>query len=148
MDHISCCNLWPFLYSSHLLLQPLACANDLHSTTAQVAQELGLRSLRRPVGYWDDITNLDIELSNFVAAHWSTLMDPDDMEEYYYNQITGRTTWEPPNLPQRIEMDDEGTYMVIEDEEDRVMPPRSKLFAGVVTREDLDTGTGNKEVGH
>lgn len=36
----------------------------------EVAQELGLRSVRRPPGYWEDEDALDRELSLFVAANW------------------------------------------------------------------------------
>lgn len=35
-----------------------------------VATTLGFRSARRPPGYWENESNLDRELSMFVAAHW------------------------------------------------------------------------------
>lgn len=95
----------------------------------EVAQALGLRSQRKPAGYWEDEMNLDEELTLFVAAHWSKFKDPDSRQSYWYNQITHRISWEEPVLPQRIAIDDEGGYIVTEAEEDRVMPSRSALQA-------------------
>ena len=48
------------------LVKAIQCAGGF----IEVAQELGLRSMRRPPGYWDDDEALDRELSLFVAANW------------------------------------------------------------------------------
>ncbi|KAL4854923.1 Hexokinase-1 [Chlorella vulgaris] len=95
----------------------------------EVAQALGLRSQRKPAGYWEDGMNLDQELTLFVAAHWSKFKDPESHQSYWYNQITHRVSWEEPVLPQRIEIDDEGGYIMTEAEEDRVMPSRSAVHS-------------------
>jgi hypothetical protein len=55
----------------------------------EVAQALGLRSRRRPPGWWEDEANLDRELSLFVAAHWARFSDPDSGSDYWYNQVWG-----------------------------------------------------------
>ncbi len=49
-------------------------------------QGLGLRSSRRPAGYWEDESALDRELSLFVAAHWTRFED-EESGEYWYNQV-------------------------------------------------------------
>lgn len=95
----------------------------------EVAQALGLRSQRKPAGYWDDESNLDEELTLFVAAHWTQFTDPESRQPYWYNQITHKVSWEEPLLPQRVEIDEQGGYILTEAEEDRVMPSRSSLFA-------------------
>ncbi len=39
-------------------------------------------------GYWDNIDNLDQELTLFVAANWTKFNDPELPNEYYwYNQV-------------------------------------------------------------
>lgn len=77
----------------------------------EVALLLGLRAVRRPVrgllcgvnielwrhqpgnassqtGYWDNMDNLDQELTLFVAANWTRFPDPDTPgESYWYNQV-------------------------------------------------------------
>ncbi|KAL4458291.1 hypothetical protein ABPG75_013156 [Micractinium tetrahymenae] len=95
----------------------------------EVAQALGLRSQRKPAGYWEDESNLDEELTLFVAAHWTQFTDPESRQPYWYNQITHKVSWEEPLLPQRIDIDEQGGYILTEAEEDRVMPSRSSLFA-------------------
>ena len=55
-----------------------------------MAQQLGFRSRRRPVGYWEDIVNLDMELNWFVAAHWTEHNEGDGGDFYFYNSLTGQ----------------------------------------------------------
>ena len=38
------------------------------------------------VGFWDDVDNLDRELSMFVAGMWTALKAADGL--YYYNQVS------------------------------------------------------------
>lgn len=95
----------------------------------EVAQALGLRSQRKPAGFWEDEAHLDEELTLFVAAHWTEFRDPESRQEYWYNQITHRINWERPVLPQRVAIDDEGGFILTEAEEDRVMPSRSAICA-------------------
>lgn len=95
----------------------------------EVAQALGLRAPRRPAGYWHDEANLDRELSLFVGAHWARFTTPGAQEEYWYNQVTHSIRWEPPQLPELISIDDEGGYLLAENEEDRVVPSRTAVMA-------------------
>ncbi|CAL8466434.1 g5970 [Coccomyxa elongata] len=94
-----------------------------------VAQRLGLRCRRRPTGFWDSTDNLDEELSQFVAGQWVALPDAATGGHYYYNQVTGRTQWDEPITPHKLELDDEGSFLVVEDEADRVMPSRTAVLA-------------------
>ncbi|CAK0783921.1 hypothetical protein CVIRNUC_007121 [Coccomyxa viridis] len=94
-----------------------------------VAQLLGLRCKRRPPGYWDSPDVLDEEISQFVAANWVDLQDFETGSNYFYNQITHRTQFDKPVQPQKIALDDEGSFMLVEDESDRVMPPRRAVMA-------------------
>ncbi len=63
-----------------------------------------------------------------VAAHWVELKDDDDVA-YFYNPIMERTQWIEPELPTKIPLDDEGTLLIAEDENDRVMPSRTDLLS-------------------
>ncbi|KAL0035299.1 hypothetical protein WJX79_011035 [Trebouxia sp. C0005] len=94
-----------------------------------VAHLLGLRAKRKPEGYWDEPENMDRELSLFVAGTWTCLHDTSSDEPYYYNQVTGRTQWDLPQTPQRIPLDDAGTFIFAEADADRVMPSRSAVLA-------------------
>ncbi|KAK9828088.1 hypothetical protein WJX81_002392 [Elliptochloris bilobata] len=96
-----------------------------------VAQELGLRARRRPQGYWDSLENLEQELSEFVASSWAELRDDDSGATYFYNQVTGRISWERPTPLQRVPLSEEagnGDWLVVEDERDRVVPSRKALM--------------------
>jgi hypothetical protein len=62
-----------------------------------VAQQLGFRSRRRPVGYWEDEVNLDMELEWFVAAHWTEHREAHSGDLYYYSSLTGEAS--VPLLP-------------------------------------------------
>lgn len=44
-----------------------------------------LEGVWRHAGYWDDISNLNRELSLFVAGMWIGLESPDGA--YYHNQV-------------------------------------------------------------
>ena len=63
-----------------------------------------------------------------MADHWAELRDEDDVK-YFYNSILDRTEWEEPKLPTRIPLDDEGTLLLAEEKEHRVMPSRSDLLS-------------------
>ena len=63
-----------------------------------------------------------------MAAHWVELEDEEGVT-YFYNSIMGRTQWIAPELPTKIPLDDEGTLLIAEDENDRVMPARSDLLS-------------------
>lgn len=83
-----------------------------------VAQELGLRTRRRPTGYWEDLNNLSTELDWFIAASWTIHVEPDAQDEYFYNSVTEEISWEKPDPLSDLPSDDE----------QRWMPTRSKLF--------------------
>jgi hypothetical protein len=113
-----------------------------------VAQCLGYRSVRKPPGYWEDETALDRELSLFVGAHWVKFhaMDEDEEDQvddehagsyYWFNTVTRRMRWTQPMPPQIVEIDDQGTELFAESDEDRAMPSRSSLVAA--GRYDLHT---------
>ncbi|KXZ42249.1 hypothetical protein GPECTOR_175g217 [Gonium pectorale] len=58
---------------------------------------------RRPRGYWSgpgSWERLNGELAAFVATGWVELPHPEDPDRsYFYNQVSGRTTWRrPPSL--------------------------------------------------
>lgn len=66
---------------------------------AQVAQELGLRSRRKPPGYWDSREALDSEVGAFVAAAWTlhpTARGGGGGDSYFYNQARPRRL--PPSI--------------------------------------------------
>lgn len=45
-------------------------------------------------GYWDNIDNLDQELTLFVAANWTRFPDPDTPgQHYWYNQVHACARW-------------------------------------------------------
>ena len=46
-------------------------------------------------------------------------------------QVTGRVQWVLPPQPHTLELDDSGSKMFVEPQQDRVMPSRSTLLAGV-----------------
>lgn len=60
---------------------------------SSVAQQLGFQSRRRPVGYWEDKTNLDLELEWFVSANWTEHMEPDSGDVYFYNAVRPASFW-------------------------------------------------------
>ena len=103
----------------------------------EVAQNLGYQSVRRPPGYWEDELVLDRELSLFVGANWIKLQalgendssDDEDYSHYWFNTVTRRMRWTQPTVPQVVEIDDIGTEIFAETEEDRAMPSRASLLA-------------------
>ena len=50
-------------------------------------------------------------------------------EIYWYNQVTRKVRWTEPILPRVMALDDQGSTLLTEDPEDRVMPSRSSLLA-------------------
>ena len=42
------------------------------------------------------------EISQFVAANWVRLEDPDTGGTYFYNQLTHRSQFDQPIQPQRV----------------------------------------------
>jgi len=99
-----------------------------------VAAQLGFRARRRPPGYWEDEAALEAELAYFVAAHWVVFENPEvslsrSDDRYWYNQVTHRVTWDEPSMPESVALDSEGSEILVEAEEDRVMPSRSSILA-------------------
>lgn len=99
-----------------------------------VAAQLGFRARRRPPGYWEDEAALEAELAYFVAAHWVVFENPEASrsrteDRYWYNQVTHRVTWDEPSMPESVALDSEGSEILVEAEEDRVMPSRSSILA-------------------
>ncbi|KAK3278823.1 hypothetical protein CYMTET_13263 [Cymbomonas tetramitiformis] len=98
---------------SELVAAITACGGFL-----SVAHELGLRTRRRPTGYWEDLNNLSTELDWFIAASWTIHVEPDAQDEYFYNIVTEEISWEKPDPLSDLPSEDE----------QRWMPTRSKLF--------------------
>ena len=48
---------------------------------------------------------------------------------YWFNTVTRRMRWDPPVLPQLVELDDQGSELFAESDEDRAMPSRSAILA-------------------
>eukprot|EP00955_Chlamydomonas_euryale_P071500 361095-Chlamydomonas_euryale.AAC.8 len=93
----------------------------------EVAVELGMRSRRRPAGYWDNPEHLDAELRAFVAGQWVVLERPDGGRPYYYNLVSGRIA---ARLPGGAAPGDVRELAAEEDARDRVMPSKSMLLSG------------------
>jgi len=70
---------------------------------AAVAAQLRLRGARKPVGYWDDIEMLGLELREFVDAAWTTHTDAGDEGalRYWYNDLSGDVRWQEPPAVRR-----------------------------------------------
>ncbi|CAG9463804.1 unnamed protein product [Pedinophyceae sp. YPF-701] len=93
-----------------------------------VALKLSIRGPRRPNGYWDQEEVLLEEIAKFVASSWIQYTD-EDGGEYWFNSVTRRVRWERPQPPMRVPLGDaDGSYVFVEDLEDRVMPSRSALY--------------------
>ena len=45
-------------------------------------------------------------------------------------QVTSCVQWDQPSLPHMLELDDSGSEIFVESEQDRVMPSRSSLLTG------------------
>jgi len=98
----------------------------------EVAVQLGLRARRRPAGYWDDEEVLMEEISRFVAAHWVEMTDESESgrtEKYFYNMVTAQVRFGEPQEPLKLPLDEDGSFVWVEDEEDRVMPSESSVKA-------------------
>eukprot|EP00890_Picochlorum_soloecismus_P004359 jgi/Picsp_1/4924/NSC_02288-R1_protein len=48
---------------------------------------------------------------------------------YWFNTVTRRMRWDPPILPQLVALDDEGSELFTDTEDDRAMPSRSAVLA-------------------
>ena len=53
----------------------------------------------------------------------------NDHSTYWFNTVTRRMRWDPPILPQVVELDDEGSELFTDTEDDRAMPSRSAVLA-------------------
>lgn len=64
----------------------------------QVAQSLGLRTRRKPPGFWDNEDSLDEEISLFVADFWTEHCDGATSDTYFYNQVSAPCFHRPASL--------------------------------------------------
>ncbi|KAI8110829.1 hypothetical protein M9434_004403 [Picochlorum sp. BPE23] len=55
--------------------------------------------------------------------------EPEEYSTYWFNTVTRRMKWTQPTLPRVVQIDDQGTELFAETEEDRAMPSRSALLA-------------------
>ncbi|GBG81797.1 hypothetical protein CBR_g33977 [Chara braunii] len=79
------------------LVQKIAMAGGFPA----VAQALNLRSRRRPIGFWEDLQNLDAEIEWFIAQSWKKqkMNVSSSVKVWYYNTITKAVSWEKPPRP-------------------------------------------------
>ncbi|GAX80006.1 hypothetical protein CEUSTIGMA_g7445.t1 [Chlamydomonas eustigma] len=96
---------------------------------SEVAVELGMRSKRRPAGYWDNPEHLDAELRAFIASQWVQLERPSESDQpgklYFYNQVSGRIV---SRLPGGSSLQDVRGLAERENAHDRVMPSSNMLM--------------------
>lgn len=64
-----------------------SCFRIIVTVAALFPLQVGLRSRRKPTGYWQALDNVDQEIAMFVAAGWIKMPDPDTDEQYWYNQV-------------------------------------------------------------
>ncbi|KAG2499535.1 hypothetical protein HYH03_002481 [Edaphochlamys debaryana] len=106
---------------------------------AEVATHLGLRLARRPRGFWmgpGSWTRLGEELAVFVANSWLELPAPDEEGAcYFFNQVSGRTTWRRPAPLKRLPAPAGGApgaggvrWVVAEPAANRVMPSQTAVL--------------------
>ncbi|GAX79795.1 hypothetical protein CEUSTIGMA_g7235.t1 [Chlamydomonas eustigma] len=96
---------------------------------SEVAVELGMRSKRRPAGYWDNPEHLDAELRAFIASQWLQLERPSESDQpgkpYFYNQVSGRIV---SRLPGGLSLQDVRGLAERENAHERVMPSSNMLM--------------------
>lgn len=56
-------------------------------------------------------------------------VEEKEYSTYWFNTVTRRMKWTQPTLPRVVQIDDHGTELFAETEEDRAMPSRSALLA-------------------
>lgn len=76
----------------HKLVEMIVAAGGFSS----VAQDLRFRTKRRPVGFWEDLRNLDSEIEAFLGESWSEEQDAETGMTYYINLITNEVLHEKP----------------------------------------------------
>lgn len=76
----------------HKLVEMIVAAGGFSS----VAQDLRLRTKRRPVGFWEDLQNLDMEIEAFLEESWREEEDAETGKTYYVNLITNEELPEKP----------------------------------------------------
>ena len=64
----------------------------------EAAAQLGLRSNRKPNGYWENLDFLRDELLQLIYAFWFQEEDEDTGERMWYNDISGALTYEEPDV--------------------------------------------------
>lgn len=64
-----------------------------------VAQALNLGAGRRPAGFWEDLTQLDIEIERFIWERWTKKLDKSTETHYYWNPVTNEVSKKKPPFP-------------------------------------------------
>lgn len=79
----------------------------------------------------DDEESTDVDDSTTTTRTKRTSSPSSSKEPalntYWYNQVTKRVRWTPPSPPEIIELDDSGSILLAESDEDRAMPSRSAI---------------------
>eukprot|EP00250_Pteridium_aquilinum_P007632 c17306_g1_i1 orf=462-1790(-) len=62
-----------------------------------VANALGLKTTRRPNGFWDDLQRLDFEIECFLLESWVKQVHKETGITYFENPVTNEVTMEKPS---------------------------------------------------
>jgi hypothetical protein len=64
-----------------------------------VAQALNMRVGCRPAGFWEDLTQLDIEIEWFIWESWTKKLEKCIEAHYYWNPVTNEVSRMKPPFP-------------------------------------------------
>lgn len=66
-----------------------------------VANALGLKTTRRPNGFWDDLRRLDFEIECFLLESWVKHVHSETGVTYFENPATNQVTMENPEFTEK-----------------------------------------------
>lgn len=66
-----------------------------------VANALGLKTTRRPNGFWDDLQRLDFEIECFLLESWVKHVDSETGVTYFEDPVTNELTMEKPTYTEK-----------------------------------------------
>ncbi|KAK9816281.1 hypothetical protein WJX74_002592 [Apatococcus lobatus] len=95
-----------------------------------VAQHLGRRLHRSPPGFWDNLDNIDNELTWFILHSWKLQRMQAHGPSLWYNPVLGIVQVEKPTFPESIHVASQPEPVLMDAPAHRVMPTRKQLEAG------------------